>query len=248
MTKEMELEGGARWDEIELPPLTVENIDEDGINNLRIAIILDACKSYNAACHALKRAEEKEDYERALKCVEANAIFFRSRWFHLLTGEDIDGEKIMHTLRYDTPRKWLTLEERKELDELEKRKANEKDDEATESGQGCENRGIRISDGTDPGELRPGNVENRQLADDDAVAVKKSGKRRRKSRTADGRPDTRQLESPDGAEAESIRPRQGRAKTKDRNDFGGGNQTRGFCATVLGSKGQTRNEPDGGAS
>ena len=117
-------EGRSNIDLYYMPPLTVENVDETGLENLKAAIILEACKSYVRACHLYKHAKSdavRQIAERRIQ--QEEAIFFRSGWFKTLGGEDLDGEKIMHVLRYDTPRKWLTQEERRELDAAEKRSA-----------------------------------------------------------------------------------------------------------------------------
>ena len=99
--------------------LTIDEIDDQGIENLRDAIVLDACKDYAAEVHFLKQHITQDARMHTLKQMEKIATFFRSRWFDLLSG-GIDGEKVMHTLRYDTPRKWLSVEERKELEKRER--------------------------------------------------------------------------------------------------------------------------------
>jgi hypothetical protein len=102
-----------------LSELTIDEIDDQGIANLREAIVLDACKDYTAEVHFLKQNITPDARKYALKRMEKLAAFFRSGWFDLLSG-GIDGEKVMHTLRYDTPRKWLSTEERKELEKRER--------------------------------------------------------------------------------------------------------------------------------
>lgn len=127
-------------DELELPPLTVDNIDEEGMTNLAHAVVLDACKRYNRCVHVMKKPEKylrkgsktlntpHAVFMHALKEKEELVTFFRSGWFHLLAGEDVDGDAIMHMLENDPARKWLTLEERKELDERTKGEADKEKD------------------------------------------------------------------------------------------------------------------------
>jgi hypothetical protein len=156
-----------------MPPLTVENIDETGLENLKAAIILEACKSYVRACHLYKHAKSEAVRQIAERRIQEEAIFFRSGWFKTLGGEDLDGEKVMHVLRYDTPRKWLTMEERRELDAAEKRSAADglSDDDgagivrsgagsmaggkasAWRSGKKCDRQSGAYDSGRDPGQL-----------------------------------------------------------------------------------------------
>lgn len=201
-----------------MPPLTVENVDDEGLENLKAAIILEACKSYVKACHLYKHAKSDAIRQIAERRIQEEAIFFRSGWFKTLGGEDLDGEKIMHVLRYDTPRKWLTQEERRELDAAEKRSAADglSDDDgegivrsgagsmaggkasAWRSGKKCDRQSGAYDSGRDPGQLGQ--------ADDPAAAADR------------------------GARAKGGIERSGGEK-RERSTGGG------FCATVLRGEG-----------
>lgn len=131
--------------------LTLDEIDDNGIANLREAIVLDACKDYVAEVHLLKQHITPDARKYALKSMEHFAAFFRSGWFDLLSG-GIDGEKVMRTLRYDTPRKWLTCEERKELEKRERDERKKAEAEAAAQA------------------AVPGKVSRRQRGEDHGVA------------------------------------------------------------------------------
>ena len=117
-------------DDIILPPLTVNNADDDGIRMLRDAIVLDACKEYMKYVHVLKHSRSQIRREHARESADLLGRFFKGKWFQMLTLGQVDGQKTMHTLMYDTPAKWLTPEERKELRQYE----TEGDDVSTYTG------------------------------------------------------------------------------------------------------------------
>jgi hypothetical protein len=58
--------------------LTIDEIDDQGIANLREAIVLDACKDYTAEVHFLKQNITPDARKYALKRMEKLAAFFRS--------------------------------------------------------------------------------------------------------------------------------------------------------------------------
>lgn len=74
------------------PPPDIMN--DDGANNLRIAIISCAAHDYQRAYKKTKRAGDYTDAAARLKECER---FFRSEWFRTLC--DLDGEKFMEQLR-----------------------------------------------------------------------------------------------------------------------------------------------------
>jgi hypothetical protein len=201
-----------------MPPLTIENVDETGLENLKAAIILDACKAYVRACHLYKHAKNDAVRQIAERRIQEEAIFFRSGWLKTLGGEDLDGEKVMHVLRYDTPRKWLTQEERRELDAAEKRSAA--DGLSDDDGEGI----VRSGAGS--------------MAGGKASAWRSGKKCDRQSGAYDSGRDPGQLGQADGpaAEADSRAGAKGgieRAGSEKRERSTGG----GFCATVLRGEG-----------
>ena len=118
-------------DDLILPPLTVDNCDDDGLLKLRDAIVLDACKDFVKYIRAERYHSQRRGiaHRRAAELVkvkkEGVADFFNSSWYKLLTMNAVDGEKVMYTLEHDMPLKWMTAEERKEV--LENAKAEGKD-------------------------------------------------------------------------------------------------------------------------
>ena len=184
-----------------MPPLTIENVDDTGLENLKAAIILEACKSYVRACHLYKHAKSDAIRQIAERRIQEESIFFRSGWFKTLGGEDLDGEKVMHVLRYDTPRKWLTQEERRELDAAEKRSAADglSDDDgagivrsgagsmaggkasAWRSGKKCDRQSGAYDSGRDPGQLgqADGPAGTADRGSRDKGGIERSGSKKR---------------------------------------------------------------------
>jgi hypothetical protein len=201
-----------------MPPLTVENVDETGLENLKAAIILEACKSYVKACHLYKHAKSDAVRQIAERRIQEEAIFFRSAWFKTLGGEDLDGEKVMHVLRYDTPRKWLTQEERRELDAAEKRSAA--DGLSDDDGAGIVRSGAGSMAGGKASAWRSGKKCDRQSGAYD------SGRDHGQLGQADGLAGTADRGSRDkgGSERSGSKKRQGDPRG-------------GFCATVLRGEG-----------
>lgn len=107
-------------DDLILPPLTVNNVDDEGMLKLRDAIVLSACSEYVKYIH-LERYHSKRmgvAHRRAAELAkvkkEGVADFFRTDWFKTLTQGQVDGDKVLHTLEHNMPLKWMTPEERKE--------------------------------------------------------------------------------------------------------------------------------------
>lgn len=89
------------------------NGDVDRYANLAAAIIEQACADYiNTPSGVFERT--KRDCER----------FFRSDWFHLLSGGAVDGEKALAALREQRRQRIARERERKRM-ERERRKERE---------------------------------------------------------------------------------------------------------------------------
>ena len=89
------------------------NGDVDRYANLAAAIIEQACADYiNTPSGVFERT--KRDCER----------FFRSDWFHLLSGGAVDGEKALSALREQRRQRLERERERKRM-ERERRKERE---------------------------------------------------------------------------------------------------------------------------
>ena len=89
------------------------NGDVDRYANLAAAIIEQACADYvNTPSGVFERT--KRDCER----------FFRSDWFHLLSGGAVDGEKALAALREQRRQRLARERERKRM-ERERRKERE---------------------------------------------------------------------------------------------------------------------------
>lgn len=104
------------------PPLTVNNVYDDRLLELRDAIVLNACKDFVRYVHVIKHAKSQKRRMLAMIRKDEVAEFFRSTWFNELTRGEVNGEKVMHTLELDTPSHWLTNEERKALKHAEQQK------------------------------------------------------------------------------------------------------------------------------
>lgn len=89
------------------------NGDVDRYANLAAAIIEQACADYiNTPSGVFERT--KRDCER----------FFRSDWFHLLSGGAVDGERAIEALREQRRQRIVRERERKRM-ERERRKERE---------------------------------------------------------------------------------------------------------------------------
>lgn len=82
----------------------IEILSDAGLENLRYAIIKRAMKDYHSSLKTLRnRNARKNVYESEGNYSDASVLknecerFFRSSWFGVLC--DLDGEKIMSTIR-----------------------------------------------------------------------------------------------------------------------------------------------------
>ena len=93
---------------------------DKGLDDLRFAIIQQACKDYEASLKYLRNHPEKDWQSRktlqAIRMKDECETFFRSQYFSLLC--DLEGEEIMRMIRkkfYNRPIRWG--EERKKRKE-----------------------------------------------------------------------------------------------------------------------------------
>lgn len=113
-------------DELELPPLTVENADDGGLEELKASIIENGCREYLSAYRAWRIAENEQQKIIARSWLYHHEVFFRSAWFATLIGdEDIDGESLMRRLRRHPPRKYLLPTEKQAMEEDIERQVQE---------------------------------------------------------------------------------------------------------------------------
>lgn len=103
--KEIEREP-APIDSMYFPPLTVETIGDEGLDNLRIAIVKNAADDYKDEC----KAEIETTVAKVLQGISAQKAglehFFRSDWFKLLTNNQIDSEWMIKNLRQKAREEW----------------------------------------------------------------------------------------------------------------------------------------------
>lgn len=114
-------------DDYYMPPLTIENADDDGIRHLRDAIVLDAVKDYARAVYGVKNCLHEKDRKRALEYKKRLGKFFNTWWFRMLTLEQVDGDKLMEVLDHDMPLKWMTPEDREAAKATKEEKKDGKD-------------------------------------------------------------------------------------------------------------------------
>lgn len=120
-------------DELELPPLTMETADDDGINNLRNAIVLNACAEYAKTLHAFRKNRSRKGKALLRYELDKQSEWFRSEWFKRLTMDEIDGDKIIYLMEHDMPFKWLDSKQKSAI--IKKQKAEAKRQKAKEKAE-----------------------------------------------------------------------------------------------------------------
>lgn len=90
--------------------LTVRNIDDEGIDNLKEAIVMQAVKDYRKALYEVRKARLPRSKREILRriCHECES-FFRSDWFSQLTSGEIDGERVIEEIRRSPARKYVEV-------------------------------------------------------------------------------------------------------------------------------------------
>ena len=218
--------GMKELDSLDLPPLTVETLDEDGAENLKEAIVTNACREYVQAYRAYRMATSKKYRDFAHVWMQEVEQFFKSGWFHALSGEQVDGDKVLRKLRTDPPRKWMTKEEKEAIDEYIEKQCRE-DEERGETDISADMVSRQVRSGDFFGKMASLEYRTRRQREQRA---KKDRYQHRGS--GDGK-----LEQADGDQTEEE-------KRERKNHIVGAGEvertedSRGsFCSVVLGGKG-----------
>lgn len=88
----------------------MEILSDKGLDDLRFAIIKQACKDYEASLKYLRNHQHGWQSSKKIQMIrlrEDCESFFRSQYFALLY--DIDGEEVMRMIRkkfYNRPIRW----------------------------------------------------------------------------------------------------------------------------------------------
>ena len=81
-----------------MDPLTVYQIDAEGLRRLQEAIVLQAVKDYKDALDVIQATRSHAIREKAEIMARDCERFFRSEWFDMLTG-GVDGEKAIEAIQ-----------------------------------------------------------------------------------------------------------------------------------------------------
>lgn len=86
-------------DSMYFPPLTPETVDDAGLDRLRTAIVKDAADEYmDEIKAALSTTAAGVIMHSSLVKMELET-FFRSKWYKILTNNQIDGEWMIRSLQ-----------------------------------------------------------------------------------------------------------------------------------------------------
>jgi hypothetical protein len=226
-------------------PDYIDKVDDQGLQNLRTAIVLDACKEFMVYVRLLKKPCSPDIYRMRLRNMQRVRDFFNSGWFAQLSG-GIDPDKLMHVLQYETPLRWMTIEERKEFFKRQKEadRNGETESEGKEPGHDDQTGYERLA-GRKGARKVPGGQRDREVADDSDGIEPASRKCGASVRTPDGRTGHGSLGSSGGIKAGTAGSDTGRQRTGGRYGDGSGDPASCFTAVVRGSrrKGEPGDEP-----
>lgn len=162
-------------DELELPPLTVENVDDEGLDLLKEAIVESGCRDYIAAYRIFRRASGNTEAQNAARIeLDSETRFFHSEWYRKLTNEQIDGDSVMRKLRTDPPMKWLNPDEKAAINEFVENEIEKAEKLGIDIDEETILRGVKNGDfiGKEPSEEYRKKVKAKRKAEHDRIKAR----------------------------------------------------------------------------